>query len=485
MKKLLSISLMILILFDSAFSVSAAEQNVPYTNYTYSSGGSIIESPQAYLPESVIYGHNLGIGSFKNAVDIDCDENGDLYILDNGNNRAVVLDSNMKLKRVISLKTKLKDGTEISLKESRGITVTRDKIYICDTENHRVLVFNKKDGKYLKMYLAPSSKALDEDFLFKPIKVSIDNEENLYIVSEGTFEGIINLDSKGGFLGFFATNEATASSWELFWRRFSTVEQRKKSIQFVPQDFSSIDIDESGFFLITTSTEVDNSMIKRVNPGGNNVIRNVTDINLSGDVSCTLGENNGDSSFIDVTSGPFKIYACLDSTRGKVFCYNNDGNLLYTFGYLSEQKGGFTAPVAITYLDGQKIAVLDNRTSSITVFSPTVYAKTINSGVDYTNRLEYDKALVEWAKVFEFNQNFTLAQDMIAKSYYEDGDNSAAMKYFKSAGNKQMYSTVKETVRKNWLYKYTKYFIIGAAVLICLIFVMKTVKRIRNKAKNN
>lgn len=484
MKKLCSIGLTILIMLICAFSVNAAEQTLPYYNYTFAADGSVITSPQAYVPDAVIFGHDLGIGDFSNAADMDSDKEGNLYILDVDNCRVVVLDNNYKLLNNFSLKTTLKDGTEIALNEAKGITVTEDKIYICDTGNSRVLVFSKDNGKYIKMITTPKSKALDENFIFKPAKASIDSEGNYYIVSEGTFEGVLNLDANGEFLGFFATNEAVASAWDLFWRRFSSIEQRKTSIQFIPQDFSSIDIDSMGFFFITTSVAQNNSMIKRVNPGGNDIIRNVTSLSLIGDISgYTQGDNAGKSSFIDVSSGPYKICACLDITRGKIFCYSTDGYLLYTFGALSDQKGGFTAPNAITYLSDQKIAVLDNRTNSVTVFTPTEYAKIINKGIEYSNNLEYDKALVEWENILKINNNNKLAQEMIAKSYYADGKYDIAMKYFKSAGNKEMYSTVKETVRKEWIFNNAKYIIIAVILLVVLGFARGLFKKIKNAKK--
>jgi len=480
MKKLCSLGIALLLMLTVTFTATATSVTVPYENYTYSADGSVIVSPQAYLPETVIYGHDLGIDDFKNATDIDCDSEGLLYILDEEDNKVIVLKNDLTLDRVIKIKQTLKDGTEISLSDAQGITVTDDKIYICDTENSRMLVFDKKSGKYINMITTPKSKALEEGFIFKPIKASIDEEGNYYIVSNGTYEGIVNLDAKGEFLGFFAANEATASAWELFWRRFSTVEQRKKSIQFVPQDLSSVDIDEFGFFFVTSRIEQNNSMVKRVNPGGNDVIRNISGISIVGDIGVS---KNDVSSFIDVTAGKYKIYACLDSIRGKIFCYNNDGYLIYTFGAISDQKGGFSVPSAITYLNDERIAVLDNRMNSVTVFSPTEYAKNINIAINLNNQLKYDDAVDEWRNVLAYNQNYEFAQNMIGNSYYNSGDYKQALYYYKQAHNKEMYSTVKEAIRKDWLDSYLTYIVIGVIALIVLVYVIKFIKWRKNPNK--
>jgi len=79
--------------------IAAAE---PYEGYTYNSYGERVPSPNGYLPSKVIQGINLGIGHFKNPADIVTDQYDNLYILDSGNQRIVILDSEFNLKKVIN-----------------------------------------------------------------------------------------------------------------------------------------------------------------------------------------------------------------------------------------------------------------------------------------------------------------------------------------------------------------------------------------------
>ncbi len=53
------------------------------------------------------------------------------------------------------------------------------------------------------------------------------------------------------------------------------------------------------------------------------------------------------SSFIDVVVDDSGRYSALDATRGRIFTYDDDGNLLYIFGGLGNQMGTFTRPVAL------------------------------------------------------------------------------------------------------------------------------------------
>lgn len=479
MKKHLLVLLTVGITVVCSTLTAAAQTTAPYQNYVYSESGTAMEGPQAYLPETEIFGQNLPCGAFSGATDLDTDKNGDLYILDAGNNRIVVLNKDLEYKKEISCIFKEGD-TLNTLSNAQGIAVSDENVYVCDTDNSRVLGFDKKSGKLVSNIGTPESKSLSSDFVFKPYRLDVDMEENLYIVSQGTYEGVVNVTPDGEFLGFFASNKVTTSAWDLFWRRFSSVEQRKTMLQLIPQDFSSIDKDEQGFFLITTYTG--SPMVKRVNPGGNDVIRTLSSIAIIGDPYKTYsGSLAGVSSFADIASGPEKIYAALDRQRGRIFCYNNDGYLLYTFGILADRMGGFINPIALTYLPDAKVAVLDMQAGSITVFAPTEYGKAINLGIHYNNLLDYKTAEEQWKYVLKQNSNYDMAINMIGNSYYNAGNYKEAMEYFKRADNKDMYSSAWQKLRSEYIYNYIEYVVYGLAVIILLVAVIRIVKRVKLK----
>ena len=481
--KVLVLSVLLILTCSVQFVVSAT--TLPYENYTFSETDSaVIHGPQAYIPSAIIYGNDWAEGALTEPTDFDVDADGNIYILDNGNNRVVCLDKNLKLTAVFSCAKPDENGNEIVLNKAKGITVKEEKFYICDTDNKRILIYNKSDGSFIKTVNAPKSSLLGEDFIFQPTKVAVDNKGNLYVVSNGTYEGIINMKDSGEFSNFFASNSVTASAWELFWRRFSSSKQRKTMEQLVPQDFSSIELDSEGFFLITTYTNVESSMVKRVNQGGVNIIRTLSNVNITGDQSKVhSGSLAGNSSFCDITSGPDKLYACLDKTRGKVYCYNNDGYLLYTFGTITSQYGGFLSPVAISYLDDYRIAVLDSANGALTVFNTTDYADAVNLGIKYQNDLDYESAYKQWNKVLGMNGNYQIAQNMIGRACYNTGDYRAAMEYFEACGNHEMYSDAREAIRMNYIYEYSWVAIVLIALIAVWVLakkILKTVKKRKN-----
>ena len=60
-------------------------------------------------------------------------------------------------------------------------------------------------------------------------------------------------------------------------------------------------------------------------------------------------ENNDTRSrFVDIVNREFGMFSALDRQRGRIFTYDNQGNLLYVFGGIGDAVGLFTRPQAIT-----------------------------------------------------------------------------------------------------------------------------------------
>lgn len=480
--------LAIVLLILSMFSVTVfADSALPYSNYTYSqSGGSIVLGPDAYVPETVIYGETLGTEALNEPSDIRVDDEGNIYILDSNNSRILILDENFKLKTEI--KGFVSDGANQSFAGAKGMYIDDAYIYIADTNNSRIVILNRSDNQLAKVVPAPVSSVLGEKFIFKPISLVADSDRLLYVVGEGVFDGIITMDWDGNFGGYIGSNKVTPSVWEQFWMTYSTVQQRSTMVQIIPQDFSSIDIDDDGFYFVTTYTKESNTLVKRLNPGGDSVLKNLSGIGTVGDpANYWKGAQLGYSTFYDCACGENKIFACLDYKRGKVFVYNEDGYLLFTFGAISQQEGGFTSPVALTWLDGRKVAVLDTFRGSITVFKPTDYALAIFEGVDAQANLDYDLAFEKWQNVLALNNGFELAHIQVGKVYLNTNEYAKAMESFKLGNNKALYSKAMEKNRAEWLRENITTIFVIVLILVGIYFVRKlyiSIKKFMDKRKH-
>ena len=76
----------------------------------------------------------------------------------------------------------------------------------------------------------PESDILPPDFQFYPLKLAVDYAERMYVISRGMFEGIMQFDENGGFLGFVGTNKVRLNIADYVWRYFATKERRTHDV---------------------------------------------------------------------------------------------------------------------------------------------------------------------------------------------------------------------------------------------------------------
>lgn len=106
MKKFLLTALAALVTFSSCGG-ALADTELPYTTYNYDYWGYIVYTPAAYVPAGSITGASFqyngqSLGAFKNPQDLCVAQDGTVYLADSGNNRIVLLSSDMtKVVRVI------------------------------------------------------------------------------------------------------------------------------------------------------------------------------------------------------------------------------------------------------------------------------------------------------------------------------------------------------------------------------------------------
>jgi hypothetical protein len=137
----------IAVLFALVFAISAfaipASAASPYQTYTYSINGTALYSPDAYTPVDVYDSEFMGLVEKKllNPTDMVVDGKQNVYIADRDNDRIVVLDAHYKLKFEITEFIN-EYGVPDKLTRPQGVFVTDDRIFVCDTEAHRIVTFD-------------------------------------------------------------------------------------------------------------------------------------------------------------------------------------------------------------------------------------------------------------------------------------------------------------------------------------------------------
>ena len=178
MKKsgMLCVLLAALMIFLCAFPVSAG--NSTANTYTVSVNWEWIKTQDAYLPGQVFFKDE----GLKKPSDIAI-MNMKMYVADSDNGRILIRDLHDREKPT----QVLGEGT---LTRPTGVHVTADgTIYVADAGAKTVLVMDP-DGTVRLTIGEPDSPMFGADAMWEPSKVAVDGRGNLYVMSEGGFNGL-------------------------------------------------------------------------------------------------------------------------------------------------------------------------------------------------------------------------------------------------------------------------------------------------------
>ncbi|MBO6052098.1 MAG: YIP1 family protein [Clostridia bacterium] len=485
MKKIISTVLCAILLVSALSTVVSA---APYATYTYSAQGQVLTSPAAYVPDAVVDSAYMGLGNtvIDDPRDLFVGPDLRVYIVDAANNRVVVLDRYYKLLFTINTFTN-EHGVPDSFNNPSGVFANETNIYVCDTDNNRIIMFDT-EGNYLKIIPKPESSLFEEGSIYKPIACVADDYGRLFVVSSTTYQGIIVLNDNGDFYGFIGAQKVTISALQILWRRIQTDEQREQSEEYVSTEFNNISIDKDNFIYVTTSSiqesqqqgainskskSSDYAPVKKLNASGADVMKRNGFYPPSGEVRITnLSTANiaGASKIIDAATGPEGTWSIIDEKRSKVFTYNDNGDLLFVFGDIGQQTGNIQSIEAIAY-QGDKILLLDKTADNFVVYRRTEYADLLIAALEHNNNRQYDVTVDDWTEILKRNNNFDSAYIQIGKSLYRQGKYEEAMDYYKSAFETENYSEAYKEIRKNWANKF--FWLIPIVIVVFFILLGK------------
>lgn len=471
------IGTVMLCIISCLFAVTVSA--VDLSGYTYSEPGIAINTPKPFSLREILEFKEYG--GFDTAKDIEIDENGKIYIADTGNNRILIFNSDYTLYKEI--KDFIIDGEKDGFNSPSGICVKNSRLYIADTMNERVVVFNEK-GEFLFVVAAPESDTLREAFLYHPSKVAVNETGYIYTVGEGMIEGVAEFDTTGKFVRFSACNEATPDLLKYFWTRtFASDKQKEISALFLSEEFNSLAIDDEGYFMTVSTT----AGIKRFNTKGNDITKTTGEFLLVGDYKTNdtqsvdnLQDKEGDgvSKFIDIAVDSKGIYSVADEVYQRIFTYDVEGNLLWAFGEQGNLNGSFRHISAISYDKAGNLYVLDSELNRVNVFTLTDFGKQVQIG----SQLRFDgknyEAAKEWAKVSEYDAAYPLAYFGRGMVKYSDGKYKEAMQEFKLCNNTLYYSKCLVHYRRELIGRYFPY---GMATLVLSVLSILLVNFIRKK----
>ena len=503
------VALLALVLIVGPVAVSAI---VPYTTYTYGKGRFMQMSPHAYVPLRVIntktlldsvsetggasdnakilYGESDIFTGLDSPQDVFVDNLNQIYIANTNKNQIVVLDEDYNLRLVISSFTN-QFGVPDSFNGPCGVFATEDEVFVADTENSRIVVFDKL-GNFVDIVPEPESEVLPDNHIYKPIAVAVDRAGRIYVISRTGNYGVISLNRDGSFNGFIGPQKVVYNALEYFLRMFQTAEQLASSVKNVSTEFNNIAIDSEGFLYVTQNSvdeagraaaarSKDSSQYapaRKLNPNGTDVMnrngfwppagevdfRNVTSAEFS---------TAGPSSIVDVALGPDNTWSIIDTKRSRVFTYDSNGNMLFAFGDKGNQLGNIANLVAIDY-QGTNMLLLDRSKNSITVYKRTNYGALLAKAIEVTEAKQYEKSVGYYVSILQRNNNYDTAYVGIGDSLYRSGDYVQAMQNYKYASATTEYSEAYKMYRKEWMEKYL--WVVPVVIFVAIYAFLKLFK---------
>ncbi len=416
--------LLLSILFLSSLPALRASAGAPYTTWAMGPGGYPLMTQDAYTPIAEI---DLPISA---AEDMFVAPDGFIYIADTGHGEILRLDQNFQ--------TVATYGGGI-LQAPSGLFVDEDGvIYVTDSKKNSIVLFDK-DGSLLKEFGRPAEPLFGKGKEFLPRKIAVDVRKNLYVISEGSVNGIVQMNTNGNFIGYFGANTAEMSLKMILQRLFLTQEQLDQFVKNEAASPSNLTIDNQSLVYTITAGTTRYKSIRKFTIAGKNIFPDI------------YGSNN----FRDINVSASGLLLAVDA-NGQVYEYDLNGTLLFVFGAQDkgEQRlGTLLNPTAIERA-GEMIYVLDKDKNAIISYQTTDFARKVHEGVRLYMDGYYSEAKPYFEEVLNYNGSFIMSYQAIADAYYKDGDYARALIAYKYAEDRAGYSQAFWELRNAVLQRY-------------------------------
>ncbi|MFG6393201.1 MAG: YIP1 family protein [Lachnospiraceae bacterium] len=455
-KKFLRLMTMLLavVFLTSGIAAVPALAETPYRTYTMDGYGRVMETQTAYLPNETII--KFGEEFLNSPNDLFITDEGEIYVADTGNSRIVVGNEAGELVKIIG---------EGILNTPRGVFVTDDKhVYVADSEGMAVYEFDE-NGNKVNEYGKPDSPLYGDNIEYKPSKLVVNDAGIMYIICASNTNGIVEIspDEGGTFLGYFGANAASKDPMLVLRRAIATEAQRAKMVSNIPSTPDNLAIDEKGLIYTVTRGEKYDSL-RRLNIAGKNLITNCDAYDESPGAVATGNHDN--------------VYVA--STKGYVYEYNNQGELLFVFGAKDDgsQRVGLSTQVTSIKVDTHdNIYLLDSEKNQIQVYRPSEFTSLLHNALYLYSKGRYTESKEPLEQVLKMNSMFDYANKAMGRALFQEENYDLATDYARLAKDYSGYSDAFWEIRNNWLKRNIVTLIISIIVLYILIKVLKYMDR--------
>ncbi len=491
MKKIIMRVVSLCVVAVMLFSFNAgASSATSFTHWETAGERLVVPAKDMYRPITSFGASDLGLTEpFEGLTDLFCTPDGMTYVLCGMESRLYLLNKDYTLNKEIVVTDE--EGEEVDYDGALGVYVEGDTIFLCDTNNRRILVLDA-EGTVTREMSPPKSDVIPDDFLFQPVELSRDADNNLYVLSQGSYYGALIFNTALEFTGFYGANAVESTVLDFFgflWDRLTTTDaKREKSVRTLPYAFVSMTSDKDGFIYTTTGSDV--GQIRMLSPGGSNIMKTRA---LNGDATDASSYNFREKEIIIneqkhmiqkltviAVNDAGYIFA-LDEIYGFVYVYDSECNLLSVFGGGVErgvELGLFRKAIAMA-LNGDQVIIADRETYRITVFDITEYGKLVQEAQTMYIAGDYADAQPLWESILAQDSNSRLAYRGLGKAYYVQGDYEKALEYAETAYDYVTYDQAYRQVRNTNLANNFVWIFLAviAAVALLIVFLVYMKKR--------
>ena len=456
MKKIIAFFITSALLVTFICRIPAGAVSSTAYNYTVSVDGKWIRTQDAYLPCGVLL-KEAGLSQPQD-IFIKGDE---IYIADSGNARVLVY--NMKNKSVRTV------GDGIFTSPSGVFVSADDTVYVADSKAPAVFILSPS-GKLLRTIGKPDSYLFGKNSVYAPKNVSVSSQGNIYVVGEGAHEGLMQFDFDGTFQGYFAANKRSLTFLERVQEIIYTDVQKRKQLSRIAQPIYNIDMTSQD--LIYSVTQAADRYSAGADSGAKT--HNLVQLhNLGGnDIFPSSLKMRDEWNFVDIASGIYSNCYALTQT-GLIYEYDSSGELVFSFGgrAMADDKNGLITDAVAIDVDGEGyIYVLDRERALIQIFMPTDFAIATQRAIYYLDTGNYEDSEDIWNEVLKLNGMSRIAHLGLGKTLLRQQRYSEALKQFKIANDTENYSAAFWELRSAWLDRNILY-LSGAVLLVFIGFI--------------
>jgi len=454
-KKLIASALLFILLINSVNFTVLADISTTYT-YTIGVMRNWIRTQGAYMPGTIL----MRDAGLRNPEDLVV-HNGLIYVADTGNRRIVVYDH---------VTGEYETFGEDVLNTPRGIFVTPEgHVYVAC--RYGVFAFDQNRELYLEIG-RPTNLIFSERSIFLPLSVVVNRHGTIFVAGQGAFEGLMMFNPEGEFLGYFGANPRELSPLDVIRDLFDTEAQRERRLLRNPLPVSDLAIGSNGLIYTVTATPFASAF------GMDSDLRNsIRILNMAGD-NILVGSGgyrmNDQENFDSIAVSP-RGFIFAATPEGVIVQYDSYGSVIFSFGgrALSSDRVGIFSVISSLYVDeNDHVFVLDRVRNQVQVFYPTAFAIATHNAIEAFETGDYENSLALWEELLVLNGMSRLAHDGRGRALFALGRYEEAREHFRFTHNRPDYSEAFWEMRDQWIARNSAVVVMIIVIASVLLYVL-------------